>query len=431
MKGCIISAPMSGSGKTTVTLGLLAALRKRGIAVQPFKVGPDFIDPGLHEIAAGVPSHNLDGWMLDRETNQWIFDRATAGRDIAIVEGVMGLFDGFDGKSERGSTAEIAKWLRLPVVLVIDVYSMARSAGALIRGFRDFDPDVNIAGVIFNRVASERHYRMLADAAGDTEILGWLPVNSSVEIPERHLGLLTAKEVTTAKIDKIGEFVARHVDLEQIQGAKGSDPSPPRVASPRTPSEIVVAIAHDKAFSFYYHANRMALEEAGARLIEFSPLADREVPEADFLYLGGGYPEVYRRELEANTSMRSSVRKFIESGKRFYAECGGLMYLAGSIDGSEMVGVIPAKIEMTDHLVDFGYCEIKTSQHSILGPSGTVARGHQFHYSRCIGGSGRAYQVTQGAGQYFEGFVFPHGVASYIHLHFLSNPALARNMLNS
>jgi cobyrinic acid a,c-diamide synthase len=197
------------------------------------------------------------------------------------------------------------------------------------------------------------------------------------------------------------------------------------------PSAARVAIANDKAFSFYYHANRMALEEAGARIVEFSPLADREVPEADFLYLGGGYPEIYRKELEANTSMRSSVRKFIESGKRFYAECGGLMYLAEAIDDSEMVGIVPAKVEMTDRLVDFGYCEVKTSQVSILGPSGTVARGHQFHYSRCEGGSGDAYQVIQGQRQYSEGFVFPNGIASYIHLHFLSNPAIARNMLNS
>jgi cobyrinic acid a,c-diamide synthase len=193
----------------------------------------------------------------------------------------------------------------------------------------------------------------------------------------------------------------------------------------------VVAIAHDQAFSFYYHANRMALEEAGARIVEFSPLADSEVPEADFLYLGGGYPEVYRKQLEANTSMRSSVRNFIESGKRFYAECGGLMYLAEAIDDSEMVGIVPAKVEMTARLVDFGYCKIRTSQNSILGPSGTFARGHQFHYSRCAGGSGHAYQVIQGQRQYSEGFIFPNGVASYIHLHFLSNPALARNMLNS
>src|SRR5262252_1395652 len=175
MKGCIISAPMSGSGKTTVTLGLLAGLQKRGIAVQPFKVGPDFIDPGLHEIAAGVPSHNLDGWMLDRESNEWLFVQATRGKEIAVVEGVMGLYDGFDGKSEHGSTAEMAKWLGLPVVLVVDAHAMARSVGALIQGFRRFDVGVSIAGVIFNRVGGEGHYRMLQDAVPDVPVLGWLP----------------------------------------------------------------------------------------------------------------------------------------------------------------------------------------------------------------------------------------------------------------
>ena len=212
MKGIVISAPMTGSGKTTVTLGLLSALIKRGISVQPFKVGPDFIDPGLHEIAAGVPSHNLDGWMLTREANEFVFTRASFGKDVAIVEGVMGLYDGFDGKSDRGSTAEIAKWLRLPVLLVIDAYPMARSAAAIIHGLRSFDRGVDIGGVVFNRVAGEGHYRILADAVRDTPILGWLPVNPSIEIPERHLGLFTAKEITASRIQAIGDFVAQHVD---------------------------------------------------------------------------------------------------------------------------------------------------------------------------------------------------------------------------
>lgn len=458
MKGFVISAPASGSGKTTVTLGLLAAMTKRGIPVQPFKVGPDFIDKGLHEIAAGVPSHNLDGWMLKMETNQWLFARAAAGKKVAIIEGCMGLYDGFDGTSERGSTAEMAKWLELPVILVIDAYSMSRSAAAVVRGFREFDPDVEIAGVIFNRVGGEGHYRMLKDAVRDVPVLGWLPVNPLIEIRERHLGLLTAPEVTRVKIREIGEFVGAHVDIPALfkpansiaQTVLASDPLTPSAALPldqgesgftvpltkgdsrsHAMSNSRVAIAQDKAFSFYYHANRIALEEAGAEITEFSPLADKQVPDADFLYIGGGYPELYRKELEANVSMRTAVRKFIESGKKFYAECGGLMYLSHSIGDSEMVGIVPAKIEMTERLVDFGYCEVTTSQASILGPAGTPARGHQFHYSRCLSGSGGAYQVRQGQRNYSEGFIFPNGIASYIHLHFLSNPALARNMLNS
>jgi cobyrinic acid a,c-diamide synthase len=436
MKGCVISAAMTGAGKTTVTLGMLDALRNRGISVQPFKVGPDFIDPGLHEIAAGVESHNLDGWMLTREANERLFAHAMAGRDVAIVEGVMGLFDGYDGKSESGSTAEMAHWLDLPVIIVIDAHSMARSAAAMVHGLRSFDPRIKIAGVIFNRVAGEGHYRILADAVRDTPILGWLPADTSVEIPERHLGLFTAREErTVARIQAIGKFVERHIDVDAILDAL-VEIEGRREEFRNSNFEIRnvftrVALARDKAFSFYYHANQFELERAGGQVIEFSPLADREMPEADFLYIGGGYPELYRKELEANASMRSSVRRFIESGKRFYAECGGLMYLARSIDGAKMVGVVPVDIQMTNRLVDFGYCEVTTRHESILGPLGTTARGHQYHYSRCVEPSGDAYIVSQGGRQYSEGFVFPNGLASYIHLHFLSNPALAKNMLHS
>lgn len=433
MKVCLISAPMTGSGKTTVTLGLLAALRKRGIAMQPFKVGPDFIDTGLHEIAAGVQSHNLDGWMLSREANEWLFARATVGKDVAVIEGMMGLYDGIDGKSGSGSAAEMAQWLDVPVILVIDAHPLARTAGAIVHGLRLFDPHIKISGVIFNRVAGEGHYRILADAVIGTPVLGWLPADSSIEIPERHLGLFTAKEeLTVARIRAIGEFFQKHINVDAFIRALSAKtllrPAPENVSTPKKR----VALAQDKAFSFYYHANRFELERAGARIIEFSPLTDQQVPEADLLYIGGGYPELYRKELEANTSMRESVRRFIKSGKRFYAECGGLMYLAESIDGAQMVGALPAKIEMTDRLVDFGYCEVTTKSPSILGPSGTTARGHQFHYSRSKGITGTpAYEVRQGDRQYLEGFLFPNGVASYIHLHFLSNPVLARNMLNS
>jgi cobyrinic acid a,c-diamide synthase len=431
MKGCIISAPVTGSGKTTVTLGLLSALSARGVAVQPFKIGPDFIDTGLHEIAAGVPSHNLDGWMLTRETNEWLFAKASEGKQLSVVEGVMGLYDGFNGRSERGSTVEMAKWLDLPVVLVIDAHAMARTAAAIVHGLRSYDTEVKIAGVIFNRVAGEGHYRILADAVSDVPILGWLPVEPAVEIPERHLGLFTAKEITSARIRSIGQFVAERIDLERLLGLeltlRGSKP----FLEQQDRRIKRVAIANDKAFSFYYHANRMALQDAGAEIIEFSPLADREVPEADLLYVGGGYPELYRRDLEANAAMRASVKRFIESGKKFYAECGGLMYLAQSIEGAKMVGILPIDIEMTDRLIDFGYCEVATRHDSILGPARTIARGHQFHYSRAPNSSGDAYAVLQGERRYMEGFMFPNGLASYIHLHFLSNPVLARNMLHS
>jgi cobyrinic acid a,c-diamide synthase len=431
MKGCVISAAMTGAGKTTVTLGLLGALKKRGMAVQPFKVGPDFIDTGLHEIASGVPSHNLDGWMLNPETNGRLFQEACAGKDAALVEGVMGLYDGYDGKSERGSTAEMAKWLRLPVILVVDAQGMARSAAALIQGFRTFDRNVKIAGVIFNRVGSEGHRRILVDAVKGIPVLGWLPVNPSIEIPERHLGLLTAREVTAAKVGELGAFVERYVNVDGVLALTGIKISTQKSRKTQRHKRKRVALAHDRAFSFYYQANRMALEDAGAEIVEFSPIADGDLPDADLLYIGGGYPELYRQQLHSNIPMRTAVRRFIESGKRFYAECGGLMYLAESIGGLDMVGVVPARIEMTDRLVDFGYCEVVTNAASILGPAGTMARGHQFHYSRNTSASGDAYQITQGKRRYSEGYILNNGLASYVHLHFLSNPALAQNMLNS
>jgi cobyrinic acid a,c-diamide synthase len=425
---------MTGSGKTTVTLGLLSILRNQGIGVQPFKVGPDFIDPGLHEAASGVLSHNLDGWMISRETNEWLFAKACRGKDVAIIEGVMGLFDSSSGRSSSGSTAEIADWLGVPVVLVIDAYKLGRSVGAIVHGYRTFDPHLTFAGIILNRVAGEGHFRILADALSDVPILAWLPANPSIEIPERHLGLLTAREdLVTQRIATIADFLSAHIDVGRLVKLLPDVTVAPaeRDVSVTVTRRKRVALAYDKAFSFYYHANRHELERAGAEIVEFSPLTDYEVPGADLLYIGGGYPELYREQLESNLSMRTSIRRFIDSGGRFYAECGGLMYLSQSIEGSRMVGVLPTEIQMTGMPVDFGYCEVTTCQPSILGPAGTIARGHQFHYSKISGKpTTTLYTVKRGDRRQVEGFVLPNGVASYIHLHFLSNRSLAESLLS-
>src|SRR5436190_14290922 len=277
MKGCVISAPMTGSGKTTVTLGLLETLRKRGLAVQPFKVGPDFIDPGLHEIAAGVPSHNLDGWMFPRGANEYLFGRAIEGKDVTIVEGVMGLFDGYDGKSEAGSTAEMAKWLGLPVILVVDASAMARSVAALIHGFQSFDPDLQVAGVIFNRIGGSGHLQYLREALQGRSaitILGGLPHNERIAIPERHLGLVTQEEhsLTPERIAHLASFIEDNLDLAQllqiseVQGAKC------KVQSARSSDfalctlhfahrkGVRFGVARDEAFCFYYPDNLELLE---------------------------------------------------------------------------------------------------------------------------------------------------------------------------
>jgi cobyrinic acid a,c-diamide synthase len=449
MKAAIIAAPMTGSGKTTVMLGLLSALAARGLAVQAFKVGPDFIDPGLHQLASGHPSHNLDGWMLSPETNLDLFSSAAAGKDVAIVEGVMGLFDGFAGSSDAGSTAEMARWLNTPVILVIDANPLARSAAAMVHGFRTYNPELEWAGVIFNRVASESHFRILQEAVRDVPILGWLPSNPDIEIPERHLGLLTADEPEVKKrVSHIGEFLSRYIDVDRLINTL-PDAKPhagpgefrttngfvsDRVAGGFRPQKIRprrrVAIARDPAFSFYYHANCDAMVRAGAEIIEFSAVHDSKLPEAEFLYLGGGYPEIYRHELAANHSMLDSVRQFIASGKRFYAECGGLMYLSRRIEDSNMVGILPTEISLTDRPVDFGYCEVTAARDGILGPAGTRMRGHQFHYSKSASVSPTpAYRIRQGPREYPEGWYFPNGIASYVHLHFLSNPEIVRNIL--
>jgi cobyrinic acid a,c-diamide synthase len=266
-------------------------------------------------------------------------------------------------------------------------------------------------------------------------ILGWLPHNPNVQINERHLGLLTAGESdAVARVEKMADFVKSHLDLTALLDAIPTLPERTgfRAKSSTSKRAVRVALAHDVAFSFYYQANRLALSESGADIVEFSPLRDRQLPEAEFLYLGGGYPELYRRELEANRAMRDSVREFIRSGGRFYAECGGLMYLAQSIDAAEMVGVLPTRIQMTDRLVDFGYCEVTTCANSILGSAGTRVRGHQFHYSRCdTRAENPIYEVQQRDRAYSEGWCFPNGIASYIHLHFLSNPRVVQAMLHS
>jgi cobyrinic acid a,c-diamide synthase len=485
---------MTGSGKTTVTLGLLSVLAARGLKVQSFKVGPDFIDTGLHELATGAPSHNLDGWMLSRQANLNIFTTSTIGKDLAIVEGVMGMFDGSEGSSNRGSTAEMATWLELPIILVIDASAMARSAAAIVHGFRTFDHTVRIGGVIFNRGAGEAHFRILSDAVKDIPVLGWLPSNREIEIRERHLGLMTAGEQEARmRVERIRDFFASHIDVsrvldampevttpalratpaskggeffvvdsvdvvdaavagvsnvQDVEGVSGrtgtskqdNDNSPPFEGGVARSAGVVtsarrqfrVALARDSAFSFYYHANRNALEQAGAKIVEFSAIHDSELPDADFLYIGGGYPELYRRELEANRSMRDSIRHFIESGGRFYAECGGLMYLAKRIEDSEMVGVFPTEIQLTDRPVDFGYCEITTTKKSIFGPAGMRLLGHQFHYSKCTPASpDPVYTIKQTTREYSEGWVLPNGIASYVHVHFLSNPSVVRNVLES
>ena len=340
----VIAAPQSGAGKTTLCLGLLAALSRRGVRVQPFKVGPDFIDPGLHQLAAGAVSHNLDGWMLSRAENLALFNAHTYGKDVALVEGVMGLFDGRGETAEKippGSTAELAVWLEAPVVLVVNAQGQGQSIAALIKGFEEFHPQLHIAGVIFNRVGSARHTRLLTHAVEThcrARVLGSIPRDTEIAIPERHLGTPDRRRFSgfSSFWDRLARLITEHVDLTALLGvanAAGELPQTSRstAMAPSRP-HIRLGVARDAAFCFYYHDNFHRLAVAGADLIFFSPLVEAHLPEhLDALWIGGGYPELHAEALAANVSMREDIRRFAETGHPIHAECGGLMYLCETL----------------------------------------------------------------------------------------------------
>ena len=445
-KGFVVAGPASGVGKTTVALALMAALRNRGLAVQPFKCGPDFIDGGHHGRACGRVSRNLDGWMLSADANRNTFLRSSEGADVCVVEGVMGLFDGVNGTSEAGSTAEIAKWLRLPVVLVVDASSIARSVAALVHGFETFDPALNVVGVIFNKVAGAAHYRLLRDALASVTAaipLGHLPRDERIRIPERYLGLFTAGEelLPATMFRLLSELTETNIELDKLLQCASSFRASEKTVHIETPAAVRVGVARDKAFSFYYEDNLDALREAGAEIVEFSPLEDSCLPEGvDALYFGGGYPELFAGELAENQQMLASVRRFALAGFAVYAECGGLMFLGKEIVTKEglgfpMAGVLPLRVQMTERLVKFGYTEVTFKSDCLIGCAGGKARGHSFHCSKIVdaGPMEHVYftRSSMTGREETEGLHVKNVLASYIHLHFLSNPGLAERFVNS
>jgi cobyrinic acid a,c-diamide synthase len=446
-RGVIIAGTHSGCGKTTVTLGVLAALRKKGLTVQPFKAGPDFIDSGLHRLVSDRPSRNLDQWMCGRDFVVDCFAKHAAGADIAVVEGVMGMYDG------DCSTAGLAALLGIPVVLVVDASGMAESAGAVVSGFAEFEVQssefraknkpVKFGGVIFNRVASEHHYARLKAGVRDVSVLGYLPREIDFEIPHRHLGLTTAEErpLDEESVDKLAEAVLAHVDIDlivRIAGAVKRGPRPARRTG--SGSRFKLAVAYDKAFCFYYEDNLDLLREAGADIMTFSPLADSRIPDgADAVYIGGGYPELHAAELSRNDVMRGALGAWAVAGKPLYAECGGLMYLSKGIRDFDnrffaMAGVFSFETRMMKK-PRLGYREIRLNEDCVLGNKGERCRGHEFHYSEIDAGTLTTderdrkdiYAVSDKAGGHVrdEGFRFMNTLASYVHVHFGSNPRIA------
>lgn len=449
-KGFIIAGTNSGCGKTTVSLGLMALLKRKGYTVAPFKVGPDYIDPGHHTRITGRYSRNLDGWMLERAYNVNAFETASRDADIAVVEGVMGLYDGYDGKSENGSTAQMAKWLNLPVILVVNAQSMARSVAALVKGFESFDPDVTFAGVIFNKLGSERHLSYVKEAMeGHVTLpcLGGIYRNEAVSIPERHLGLVTDDEqgLSEAQINALADRVEEGVDISAVFKAVGFDSkyraSRPEQIATTPESRVRIGIARDQAFCFYYPDNLDILVQAGVECVFFSPMADERLPDhLDGVYLGGGYPELFAKDLAANRSMRDEIRKASEQGMPIYGECGGFMYLCREIrdfDGQvfPMVGCFDFSATMLKKLRSLGYREVTLVDDAVIGPKGSVLRGHEFHYSRIDedANSNTVYHVSPRMGDTVthEGYRVNNTLGSYIHLHFGSRPETGRDMVSA
>ena len=453
MISLVIAAPHSGSGKTTVTLGLMAALLRRGLSVAPFKVGPDFIDPGYHRLVTGRPSINLDGWMCSDAFVRGTFARHAAGADVAVIEGVMGLFDGISGASDEGSTAHVARITGAPVILVVDARSQARSAAALVKGFAEFDPDLRLVGVIFNNVGSDNHARILREALASLPagipVFGCIPRDEQVNIPSRHLGLVTAEDnpLSPEFLDHLVLMVERHLDLPGILKALVGPTATGEICEAPAPSVSTrIAVARDATFCFVYDDNLRLLREAGAVIVEFSPLSDHHLPEGiSGIYLPGGYPELFADSLAANESMKTAILSAVEAGMPVYAECGGFIYLTrgvvethnpgeqGRVPLQGFVGVFPIAARMLPRRKALGYRDVELTTDSLLGPAGTVARGHEFHYSE-IGPMPeeieRVYRVRRrGADLGEEGYRYRNCLASYVHLHFGSNPGLASSFV--
>ena len=428
----------------------MAALTRRGLNVAPFKVGPDFIDPGHHGRITGGVSRNLDGWMLSQAYNLACFQDAACTADVAVVEGVMGLYDGYDGKTEAGSTAQMAKWLGLPAILVVDARSMARSVAAVVLGFEKFDKDLNCAGVILNNVASERHFYYLTEALeGNVGMpcLGGIARDEKISIPERHLGLVTDEDhpLSDAAMAALSENIEKSINLDSLLE---SLPELDLRADPvikdtdQISPNVKIGVARDKAFCFYYPDNLDLLERAGAEIVFFSPISDKRLPaDLDGLYLGGGYPELAADRLAANARLRKQIKAVSQAGMPIYAECGGFMYLCAELWNQKgirypMAGCFPFSAQMYSRLKALGYREITLTEDTIIGPAGQTIRGHEFHYSELKPAASQTdtvYRLTDRVGVHKppEGYYTNRTLGSYTHLHFGSRPQMAGHFVTS
>ncbi|KUN04180.1 cobyrinic acid ac-diamide synthase [Streptomyces yokosukanensis] len=435
----VVAAPSSGSGKTTVATGLMAAFAARGLAVSPHKVGPDYIDPGYHALATGRAGRNLDAYLCGPELVAPLFLHGARGCDLAVVEGVMGLYDGAAGEGELASTAHVAKLLRAPVVLVVDASSQSRSVAALVHGFASWDPQVRVGGVILNKVGSDRHEELLRqalDSAG-VPVLGVLRRAPQVDTPSRHLGLVPVAERRTDAVDAVAAMAAQvgqGCDLEALlalaRSAGGLSCAPWEAPVTAAGRREVVAVAGGPAFTFSYAEHTELLTAAGAEVVTFDPLRDEQLPSGTAgLVVGGGFPEVYAGELSANEPLRRAVAELALGGAPVAAECAGLLYLCRELDGAPMCGVLDATARMTERLT-LGYRDAVAVGDSVLAVAGTRMRGHEFHRTVVEPGAGAAPAWgVRAPVRRVEGFVQQGVHASYLHTHWASEPGVARRFV--
>lgn len=441
----LVAAVNSGGGKTTVTMALMAAFRKLNFTVQPFKVGPDYIDPMYHTVATGRKSRNLDSFMMPEASLSYLFDQNSGAADIAIVEGVMGLYDGISPDSIAGSSAHIAQILDIPVILVLDGHGMSLSAAALIKGFQDFSPATNIAGVILNRVKHEKgylHLKEIIESQCGLPVFGYLPEDPAFALASRHLGLYCSNEIAdlNAKLAALAEALIDHVDLAALQSAAAYAGKPAvKPALPRPlkgQKKVRIGYADDAAFNFYYQDNLDLLRELGAELIAVSPLKDKTLPPLDGLLLGGGYPELHLKELSANASFMEELKERLEEGMPCYAECGGLIYLGRSltVDGKthSLTGFFPFAFAMSHRLQHFGYLQAEIAPHTVFsGETPETLRGHEFHFTKRVDTAAytTVYDISKKRKdkvlRWQDGFQKNNVLGGYPHFHFYANPACA------
>lgn len=444
----LLAGTSSDVGKTTVVLGIMRALKNRNLKVQGYKAGPDYIDTAFHTFATGVSSRNLDTWMLEESVITSLISKHSASADIAIMEGVMGMYDGADVKTMIGSSAHLAKMTKTPVILVINGSGVAASAAAMVLGFKMFDQDVDVKGVIVNKVSGEAHYQLIKEAIEyhvDIPCLGYLTKNENISLKSRHLGLIPSVEVDALddKINEVASMIEETVDLDVLLSIAKTAYIHDSIIENNSEYNLRIGVPYDSAFNFYYQDNLDLLEDMGCTLVRFSPMKDEALPEGlDGLYIGGGFPEVFAKELSENLTMKKSMKTVIEAGLPTYAECGGLMYLTSSIktlEGKsyEMLGIFDNTSEMTKRLQRFGYVNVSLNGDTVIGDKGLSFKAHEFHRSVVVDRISDAKMYDIKKERKLEqktwqcGYMKYNCLGGYPHIHFYSNLEVAKGFLNS